>query len=103
MPRWVPAIKSPHPRCRVCRHTHAPGDWHRGSPDDWSPPANPGEERQRALELFVREFGPCSEPHIVAFLANAERRIRRESPAIIFPELMKRVGDAMRAAGFGRS
>jgi hypothetical protein len=104
VPRWVKAIPSAHPRCRVCHHPHAPSDWHVGSPDDWSEPGSEEEARTRALELFHREFGFCSgERQLLDFIGSEERRIRRESPEVSFPELVKRVAAAMRARGLSGS
>jgi len=100
MPRWVKAIKSQHPRCRVCHHAHLPSAAHVGSEEDWAPPANDEEANQRAAELFVREFGLVTgDQKIRGFINSAERRIKLESPDMSLPERLKLIAAGMRAAG----
>jgi hypothetical protein len=104
VPRWVKAIPSAHPRCRVCHHPHAPSDWHVGSPDDWAEPGTEDEARARAFELFHREFGFVGgDRRLTEFIGDEERRLRRELPDISVPELVRRISAAMRARGLSGS
>lgn len=57
MPRWVRAVKSPHPICRRCKHPHPTADACIGAPDDWTPPATEQEAAERECELLIREYG----------------------------------------------
>jgi hypothetical protein len=104
VPRWVRAIPSGHPRCRVCHHPHAPNDWHLGSPDDWSPAATEAEANERAAELFRREFPDAyTDPQTSPYLRREDSRIRVESPELSLPQRLEQLAVALRARGLSRS
>ena len=99
MPRWVKAIPSKHPRCRICHRAHAPDAWHQGHESDWTPPATEEEALERAAETQVREFGCDDDPRTAEFLGREAWRIHRATPGISPTELLLRLTAAMRARG----